>query len=453
MPAVDQENSLVSAWIPCAPSSWRRIKLGFVTSIKARLGWKGLKAEEYVDDGYVFLSTPNIKGREIDFQNVNYISEPRYLESPEIMLQKGDVLIAKDGSTLGITNVVRHLPRPATVNSSIAVIRPGPEVNSIFLCYFLQSHFFQSVIQRTKGGMGVPHLFQADLRKFDILLPPLEMQARIADVLDRRTAAIDEVIRKKEAMIRLVEDRKQAELTDIISHGTVGSQDKVRASTIWASAPRHWHVIRLGLVLRRLEQGWSPECLNREAEEGEWGVLKAGCVNTGVLDEKEHKTLPPWLEPELQCEVHHGDVLMSRASGSPKYVGSVGIARNFSKRLLFCDKLYRLQFDLRAAEPAYFVHVLRSAPVRQLIDADATGQSTLRNIGQDFVRSLPVPVPPLEEQERLLPALDSISDTADRQIELIKASLGSLSEYRVALITAAVTGQTDIPALKDAVHV
>jgi len=109
-------------WLGEVPGHWDISRLGFESWVRARLGWKGLKAEEYVDDGYVFLATPNIKQRNIDFENVNYIDEARYSESLEIALHIGDVLLAKDGSTLGTVNVVRDLPRPATVNSSIAVI-------------------------------------------------------------------------------------------------------------------------------------------------------------------------------------------------------------------------------------------------------------------------------------------------------------------------------------------
>ena len=92
------------------------------------------------------------------------------------MLKVGDVLIAKDGSTLGITNTIRSLHAPSTVNSSIAVIRPKLSLDSIFLYYFLSSNYIQSVIQRMKDGMGVPHLFQEDLRKFTILIPHIEKQ-------------------------------------------------------------------------------------------------------------------------------------------------------------------------------------------------------------------------------------------------------------------------------------
>jgi type I restriction enzyme, S subunit len=47
---------------PRNPAGWQTICLGKHAIIKARLGWKGLKAEEYTEDGYIFLATPNLKG-------------------------------------------------------------------------------------------------------------------------------------------------------------------------------------------------------------------------------------------------------------------------------------------------------------------------------------------------------------------------------------------------------
>ncbi|MEM7536733.1 MAG: restriction endonuclease subunit S, partial [Chloroflexota bacterium] len=87
-------------WLDYIPENWRVIRLKFKCDVKARLGWKGLKAAEYVNGGYRFLSTPNIKATAIDYEKVNYITAERYFESPEIMLQEGFVLLAKDGSTL-----------------------------------------------------------------------------------------------------------------------------------------------------------------------------------------------------------------------------------------------------------------------------------------------------------------------------------------------------------------
>lgn len=204
-------------WLGQLPEHWKVSKLGYEAWVRARLGWKGLKAEEYVDDGFVFLATPNIKGLHIDFENVNYIDEIRFKESPEIQIAIGDVLLAKDGSTLGTVNVVRVLPRAATVNSSIAVITPQKNVCGLYLYYLFKSSYLENTIQMIKGGMGVPHLFQADLIKFGIPVPPLEEQILICDYLDHATTRIDALITKTERSIELLKEHRSAIITAAVT--------------------------------------------------------------------------------------------------------------------------------------------------------------------------------------------------------------------------------------------
>ena len=215
-PNVEMKDSGVE-WLGQVPGHWEVSRLGFEAWVRARLGWKGLKAEEYVDEGFVFLATPNIKGKDIDFENVNYIDKIRFDESPEIKIQVGDVLLAKDGSTLGTVNVVRVLPRPATVNSSIAVITPYQALDGIYLFYLFQSTYLINTIQMIKGGMGVPHLFQADLNKFYIPLPPLETQKSIITHIDHETARIDALIETTQRSIDLLNERRSALITATVT--------------------------------------------------------------------------------------------------------------------------------------------------------------------------------------------------------------------------------------------
>ncbi len=217
-------------WLGEMPEHWDKSSLGFECSVKARLGWKGLKAEEYVDEGYIFLATPNIKDNNIDFENVNYITKERYDESPEIMLEVGDVLVTKDGSTTGTTNVVRDLPAPSTVNSSIAVLRCADRLKYLYLYYFFVSTYIQNIIKHMQGGMGVPHLFQADLRKFNILMPPLGEQDEIVDYIESRLPKFDKLIGLANTEVTLLSERRTA----LISAAVTGKID-VRN---W-NAPQH----------------------------------------------------------------------------------------------------------------------------------------------------------------------------------------------------------------------
>lgn len=216
-PNVKMKDSGVE-WIGDIPNGWEISRMDFLFNLFGRLGWKSLKSEEYVDDGYIFLSTPNIKNKEIDFENVNYITEERYLESPEIMLEVGDVLLVKDGSTLGIVNIVKYLPSPSTVNSSIGVLkRISDKIISEFLYYFLATHYSQSIIDRIKGGMGVPHLFQSDIKKFIVILPPISEQREIVDYLDERTKLIDSTISIEERRVELLKEYRQSLISEVVT--------------------------------------------------------------------------------------------------------------------------------------------------------------------------------------------------------------------------------------------
>ncbi len=210
--------------MPPLPPAWSTSRIDRVASVRARIGWKALTAAEYVEEGFIFLATPNIKGDEIDFENVNYITEYRYLESPELQLRVGDVLLVKDGATLGINNLIRHLPAPATVNGSIAVLRPFG-IDSTFLRYVLASDLIQGLIGSFKSGMGVPHLFQADLKKFPVPLPPREAQTVIVGFLDRETSRIDSLltavngsrIAADHSLCGLLSERRQALITAAVT--------------------------------------------------------------------------------------------------------------------------------------------------------------------------------------------------------------------------------------------
>ena len=197
-------------WIGKIPKPWKLSIFKYHIYTRARLGWKGLKADEYVDDGYIFLATPNIKGESIDFKNVNYINRHRYEESPEIMLKVGDILLTKDGSTLGTVNIVRYLPKKATVNGSIAVLTPNKDIISEYLYYYLNSYYIQTVMQEKKDGIGVPHLFQRDINNFNLIIPSIKEQQDICNYLNKRISEINTLITKKQELITQLELYKKS---------------------------------------------------------------------------------------------------------------------------------------------------------------------------------------------------------------------------------------------------
>ena len=201
--------------------------------------------------------------------------------------------------------------------------------------------------------------------------------------------------------------------------------------------------VRLKFLLNSIEQGWSPECDNVAAQDGEWGVLKTGCVNHAVFNPRENKRLPASIDPVPEYEVRPGDVLMSRAN-TTELLGSAAYIRETPQRLLLCDKLYRLTAKPGVVEPRFLAWFLASATARSQLEPEATGASgSMQNIAQDIVRDLWMPLLPYSQQVVVADFLDCETARLDRLVAAKERVLGLLGEKRRALITRAVTRGLD----------
>lgn len=205
-------------WVPSIPSHWDTARFVYKNWIRSRLGWKGLKAEEYVEDGYPFLSAFNINNNYLCWEQLNYITQERYDESPEIKLRVGDILLVKDGAGIGKCARIDSLPLgESTVNGSLAVITPNENLDYRYEYYYLQCNVFQNIIARLRNGMGVPHLTQEAMKEIVIPLPPREEQEQIANFLDTECRKIDEIIELKNLLIIELEMYKRSLIFETVT--------------------------------------------------------------------------------------------------------------------------------------------------------------------------------------------------------------------------------------------
>lgn len=175
-------------------SELKHTTLGEVTYTAGRIGWKGLTKKEYVDEGRLFLSVHGLNyGKFVDFRDAFRITQARYDESPEIMLKKGDILLCKDGAGIGKLGVVGKLPEPATINSSLLLIRPSEQLTTDYIYYSLLSSEFQSVIQSKIDGATTPHLYQRDINQFQFSLPSLQIQMEITEKISSALLEIQKI--------------------------------------------------------------------------------------------------------------------------------------------------------------------------------------------------------------------------------------------------------------------
>lgn len=207
--------------------------------------------------------------------------------------------------------------------------------------------------------------------------------------------------------------------------------------------PKHWSGTRLRFATRGIEQGWSPSCDNQLADEDQWGVLKVGCVNGAFFDEAEHKALPIEIAPLTRYEIRTGDILMSRAN-TMDLLGSAALVGSVRGKLLLCDKLYRLRLREELVED-FLIYFLQAHQSRFQLEREATGTSgSMQNIGQDTIKNLRFFLPPATEQRAIVNYLVDAGQRIGQTMNLCGEAITRLTEYRAALITAAVTGQVDV---------
>ncbi len=175
-------------------NSWLNVKLENLVYIAGRIGWRGLKSDEYTKEGPLFLSVYNLNdGHMVDFSKVHHISKERYDESPEIQIKNNDILLVKDGAGIGKISIVKNLIQKTTVNSSLLVIHGNEAFVPEFLFYFLYGPELQNIAKKRITGSTTPHLFQRDIKKFQLFLPPLKEQNEIVKIIENGISQIRKI--------------------------------------------------------------------------------------------------------------------------------------------------------------------------------------------------------------------------------------------------------------------
>ncbi len=396
---------------------------------------------------YIDIGNVDSLGRVHDIVRYRFEAAPSRARR---IVRDGDVIVSTVRTYLQAIASVEDPQDNLIVSTGFAVVRPSSALDQRFCKYALRANRFLWEVESRSTGVSYPAINASDLGDIAISLPDMGTQRLIANYLDRETARIDRLIAAKERMLALLEEKRAALVSRVVTRGLDPQAPLKPSGQEWlGEIPAHWQVLRLKFATSGIDQGASPQCYSYPAAPGEWGVLKTGCVNGGEFREQENKALPDENESLPEIEVHQGDVLMSRASGSVDLIGSVAhVASQPVARLMLSDKIYRLRVRGDILNPRYLVLAMGARYLRHQIKSVISGAEGLaNNIAKSDVMELLLLVPPILEQRRIV-------DDLDRAISSNKVLCGSLGksialakERRAALITAAVTGQLPLEVM------
>lgn len=314
------------------------------------------------------------------------------------------------------------------------VLRPKEEISGRYAQYQILNQDFISIADSSTFGAKMPRVGWEFMANMGFLAAPTSEQIAIATFLDRETAKLDNLIAKQEKLIELLQEKRQALISHVVSKGLNPNVPMMDSGLEWqGETPAHWQAKRLSTV-SILQPGKAHEPFVDES--GKFICVNSRFVSTGG---ERRKFCTKNLSPARK-----GDVLM--------VMSDLPNGKALAKAFFVEDEdLYAVNqrvciLSIRDGVPRYYFYLLDRHPVLLSHD-DGVNQTHLPNAA---FSKLELQIPPVDEQAVIATFLDRETAKLDTLIEKSRRSIELMREHRTALISAAVTGKIDVRAHQQA---
>jgi type I restriction enzyme S subunit len=403
-------------WLSANGNKYAYRKLIHVASLKARIGWQNLRAEDFVDEGPFCVTGTDFLNGKVNWSTAYHVSAERYEMDRNIQLAENDLLVTKDG-TIGKVAVVDGLDSLATLNSGVFVVRPKThELSTSFLGWVIRSKVFDDFVAYNSSGSTINHLYQNVFETLTFPFPDLPTQRAIADFLDRETARIDLLIEKKRRLAELLGEVFFSELERLTF-----SEKPLAAELI----PFRW-------VCRIAEGQVDP---TSDFWRGRILIAPNHIESkTGRLIETE--TAEDQGAISGKYSFSSGTVLYSkiRPALAKACISNVSGMCSADMYPIVPDKRLKSEYLLMQLLSARFTDWAAIESMRV----------AMPKINRETLGGFKLFVPSIELQTQSIERFSGFQFRFERATDSIKSSIDRLREYRSALITAAVTGQIDV---------
>ncbi|WP_293887924.1 MULTISPECIES: restriction endonuclease subunit S [unclassified Sphingobacterium] len=425
-------------WIGSIPSHWEVKKIKHRCYVKARVGWKGLKSDEFLQEGYAYLVTgSDFKNDKVNWKECYHIDKERYDEDPYIQLQDEDLLITKDG-TIGKLAIVNNLDKPACLNSGIFVVRSTKDdFSTEFLFWVLKSKMFTQFNEYTSYGSTIQHLYQNVFVEFGYTFPSKEEQTAIASYLDSKTAEIDALITDKNHLLQLYEEEKAAVINQAVTKG-ISPKVKMKDSGIeWlGEIPEHWEAVNLKWV-SKIYSGGTPSKNNEDYwQNGTIPWLNSGTVNQFYISEPSEFITEEALKNSSAKWIPEDSLVIALAGQ--------GKTKGMAAQVMFkatCNQSMGVIVPNDLIENRFLLYYL----VRNYQNIRNLGGGDKRDgINLEMVGGISIPLLPIKEQQAIVRHIESEYALIDAKIVKTQKLMELLTEYRTALISEVVTGKIKV---------
>ena len=431
-------------WIGDIPKGWSVLRMKHYFYMKGRIGWQGLKADEFIEDGpYLVTGTDFVNGK-VCWERCYHISEERFNEAPEIHVQQGDLLITKDG-TVGKLALIEEKPEKVSLNSHLLILRlVKGEINNHFVYWALQSMIFKDYVGFASSGSTMASLSQEKIGEFPLILPTLSEQQIIVSYLDYKIGQIDASISAINSQIDDLKAYRQSIISEAVTKGLNLDIKMVDSGIEWiGKIPETWKCTKLGWLYPNMGSGTTPDTNNLNYySEGGYNWLQTGDLNDGVItDTSKHITELAVNERGMRI-YPSGSVVVAMYGATIGKVGLLSIDTTTNQAccvLPITENIYN----------RYTFYVMQSSKMSLISKSVGGGQP---NISQTIIKEHKIPVPPLHEQQAIASYLDSKTSKIDSVIKSLEVQLNDLNALKQSIISEAVTGKIDLREWKQSVE-
>lgn len=396
--------------------------------------------EAYWDGGIAWI-TPEDLGK----NPAKVISETRRTLSPEGLENCGARLVSRNSVVLSTRAPIGHVAvtslEACTNQGCRALVPGGARANADFLYYSLIAS--RVVLQAAGKGTTFMELSAGNLGLHALPFPPEAEQRSIADFLDRETAKIDALIAKKRTLIERLQEKRTALISRTVTRGLppaaaraagLDPNPKFKPSGIdWlGDIPKHWHSKPLKHVTDFVNgMAFKPEDWSQEGTP----IIRIENLNGGSDFNCFEGDVP------AKFHVQKGDLLFGWSGNRGT---SFGPFLWWREGLHYLNQhIFRLT-DLKC-EKGWLYWCLKA--VTKTIEDEAHGIIGMVHVTRGKLGGVHVPVLPPSEQKAIAAYLDEATAHLDGLVEKATAAVERLQEYRIAVITAAVTGKVDVRSL------
>lgn len=428
-------------WIGDIPKEWEIIRLCYlIDGYKAGPFGSALIMDKLDDEGEILVYTPEtIATRDTDLSTNKYLPDSRRQEMEQFFVEPGDIIFPIVGS-LGRAMLIKKNMPEGIINQRLAKFHLSSDkiTYPYFMRLFGQSSFFETYIELSCRGSIIVNLTKAILHDMPVPVPPIDEQKRIAAYLDSKCSEIDALTADIQSQIDTLEQYKRSVITEAVTRGLDKNVEMKDSGFDWLGfIPSTWQT-RKGkyIFVQRNERGNSIE-LQLLSPTQKYGVIpqdlyeEISGYKAVKLDEKT--------DYSLLKTIHKGDYCISLRSfqGGFEYSEYEGVV----------SPAYQVFYPVIEVFRDYYKHLFKTQIFIDKMNSFTMSLRDGKNIAFADFGNTYLPIPPIQEQQRIADYLDRKCAEIDSIITEKKQQIETIEEYKKSLIFEYVTGKKEVPAV------